>query len=395
MAQRERATSRLQLWLALALLIILVAFTILQGEGSTPPPFDPASAAPDGLRALWLWLEAMEFVVVRNDGDTFAIPTDSAVIFVLPNQHEYSPTEAAMVRAWVAAGGTLVLVGPTAVDEALSDAFLVKAGPPAEALLLEATQGQPLLPDLAAPIQLMGNATTLDLSDAPNALPVLLTADALITLAVQQVEQGVVWHLSPHHSLINEQLRDPAQATIVPALLRHAPPGARVVIDTYHLFGPAAATDNTITSLQDWLYRTTTGWALLFTLGVTLLFLALQGQRLGPPLPVQEGNRRREAAEYVIAMANLLRRSQQRGFVAHHHKQRLKRALGQAFTISPQLDDALFLQQVQQGNNQLSPEQIERLATLLRTLHGQLQERELTQAVSQVDKMLEQYRRQR
>lgn len=394
-ASAGHAGGRIQLWLALALLVVLVSFTLLQGEPRAPRPFDPTSAAPDGLRALWLWLGEMGFVVERNDGAAFAIPDDCAVIFVFPGQHEYSSAEAADLRAWVATGGTLVLIGPTPFDDALTDAFQVEPGPAADGLVIEVEQRQPLLPDLAMPLRLTNNASTLDLSSAPAAVPVLTTASAQVTLAIQRIEQGGVWHLSPHHSLINEQLRDPAQATLVPALLRHAPAGSRILLDTYHLFGPDVSPDNGITSLQDWLYRTAMGRALLFALVVTLLFLFLQGRRLGPPLPTPEESRRREAAEYVTAMANLLRRGQQRAFVAAHHKRRLKRAIGRTLHVSPDLDDAAFVRQVQHNNTTWPPEDVQPLATLLRTLDGDSPERDLTQAVSQVDKVLERYKRNR
>lgn len=391
MRQLSSSTGRIQLFLALALLVVLVAFTLVQGEPSAPRPFDPNSADATGLRALWLWLEAMEFVITRNDGVAFAIPTDSAAIFVFPNQHLYSAEEAQQLRAWVAAGGTLVLVGPAPLDEALIETFQVAPGLPTAGMFVAVTQQQPLLPDLVTPIQLEGDLATLDISEAVTAVPVLATDSGQVSLAIQRVAQGVVWHLSLGHSLINAQLRDPAQATLVPALLRHIPAGGRVVIDTYHLFGPNISPNNTITSLQDWFYRTSIGWAVLFALAVTLLFLLLQGRRLGPPLPTPEAIRRREGAEYVTAMANLLRRGQQRAFVAEHHKQRLKRTLGRALNVRPDLDDVTFLRQTEGA---LSTADAQQLVTLLQTLSGKVNERDLTQVVSQVDKLLAEHSRQ-
>ena len=112
MARTGSASGRFQLMLAVVLLLVLVTFIVIQGEEEAPQPFDPASTAPTGLRALWLWLEALEYTVVRNDGATFAIPDDCAVIFVFPNQQPYTTKEAYQLKHWVAAGGTLVLVGP-------------------------------------------------------------------------------------------------------------------------------------------------------------------------------------------------------------------------------------------------------------------------------------------
>lgn len=393
MTRTGAAGGRIQLVLAVVLLLVLVTFIVLQGEEEAPQPFDPASAAPTGLRALWLWLEAMDYTVVRNDGATFAIPDNCAVIFVFPTQQPYTLKEAYQLKHWVATGGTLVLVGPTLLDQALRDTFLVETGAGMSELLVDVTQQQPLLPDLAGPIRLSGDAPILDRSRAPAAIPVLATTDGQTTLAVQRWQQGVIWHASLHHNLTNAQLREPAQATLVPALLRHATAGSVILFDTYHLFGATATADSQIRSLQDWLYRTPLGWALLFALAVTLLFLLLQGQRLGPPLPTREELRRREAAEYVTAMANLLRRGQQRAFVAAHHKRRLKRTLGRALNVSPDLADAAFLRQVQQADARLSVDEGQELTTIFQTLDNPMTEQVLIKTVSQVEPLLTRYRR--
>jgi hypothetical protein len=393
MGQEGRSSGRIQLLLALGLLVVLVAFIVLRGEEEAPRPFDPVSAAPTGLRALWLWLEAMAFTVERNDGAAFSIPDECAVIFVFPNQQAYTAAEAEQLHQWVTAGGTLVLIGASPLEEALSDTFQVEVGPSVAGMVADTAQRQPLVPDLAGPIRLSSNAATLDLSQAPAAIPVLATAAGQITLAHQPWQQGRIWHLSLHHSLINEQLRDPAQATLVPALLRHAPSGSRILFDTYHLFGPTVTAGSGIRSLQEWLYRMPPGWAVLFALAVTLLFLLLQGRRLGPPLPAREELRRREAAEYVTAMANLLRRGQQRAFVAAHHKRRLKRALGRALNLSADSDDATFLRQVQQVDEWLSPEELQQLTGILQTLGSTANEHDLIKAVNQVDDLLTRHRR--
>jgi hypothetical protein len=395
MRQTGRTTGRIQLFLALALLVVLMASILLQGEEQTPEPFDPTSAAPTGLRALWLWLEALGYTVEGNDGAVFGIPPESALLFVYPNRQFYSEGEAEQVRRWVEAGGTLVLVGLALPEDALRIRFPIENGPPVTALFANVDQQQPLLPDLAEPIALTANVPTLDLRDAPTAISVLATRDGQTTLALQPLGDGVIWYLSLYHSLTNEQLRDPNQATIVPALLRNVPDGGRIVFDTYHLFGPNLAAALEIRSLQDWLYGTALGWATIFVTVVTLLFLALQGVRLGPPLPTREELRRREAAEFVMAMANLLRRGQQRAFVASHHKRRLKRALGRALTISPALADEAFLRQVQQVDDRLSAEEKQQLTAIFQTLTGTIDEATLIKTVSQVDPLLARYQRKR
>lgn len=393
MMSTGRATGRIQLLLALGLVLVLVAFILLQGGEQAPEPFDPSSSAPTGLRALWLWLEAMGYSVERNDGAAFAMPEESALLLVFPNPLPYNEDEADQLQHWVEAGGTLVLVGLDPQEEALRERFLVDSGAPVTALFANIDQQQPLFPDLAEPIALTVNAPTLDLRNAPTTISVLATRDGQTTLALQPLGNGVIWHLSRYHSLTNEQLRDPNQAAIVPALLRHVPAGGRIVFDTYHRFGPDLTTDLEIRSLQDWLYGTALGWATLFVAGVTILFLALQGVRLGPPLPMREELRRREAAEFVTAMANLLRRGQQRAFVAAHHKRRLKRALGRALNVSPDLADDAFLRQVQQVDDRLSTAEKQQVATIFQTLTSTIDEQTLIKTVSQVDPLLARYQR--
>lgn len=393
MMSTGRATGRIQLLLALGLVLVLVAFILLQGGEQAPEPFDPSSSAPTGLRALWLWLEAMGYSVERNDGAAFAMPEESALLLVFPNPLPYNEDEADQLQHWVEAGGTLVLVGLDPQEEALRERFLVDSGAPVTALFANVDQQQPLFPDLAEPIALTVNAPTLDLRNAPTTISVLATRDGQTTLALQPLGNGVIWHLSRYHSLTNEQLRDPNQAAIVPALLRHVPAGGRIVFDTYHRFGPDLTTDLEIRSLQDWLYGTALGWATLFVAGVTILFLALQGVRLGPPLPMREELRRREAAEFVTAMANLLRRGQQRAFVAAHHKRRLKRALGRALNVSPDLADDAFLRQVQQVDDRLSTAEKQQVATIFQTLTSTIDEQTLIKTVSQVDPLLARYQR--
>ncbi|MEZ4867098.1 MAG: DUF4350 domain-containing protein [Caldilineaceae bacterium] len=389
------ANGRLHLGLGLALLVSLVAFALLQGEPAPPRPYDPSSTAANGTRALWLWLEAMGLQVEELTTPAASLPAELRLIFVFPNQQPYSAAEADQLARWVQAGGTLVWVGPSASDEALIARFNIEPGPPVDALFFTVGQVQPLFPDLNEGIQLTGQAATLDLSKSPQSIPVLATQDGQVTLALQPFGQGKIWQLSPYHGLTNGELREASQATLVPALLRGVAAGSLVFIDTYHLFGSGATAGASIQSLQDWLYLTTTGWATLFALLVTFLYLLLNGRRLGKPLPAQAEVRPREAAEYVIAMANLFRRAQRRAAVAQHHKQRLKRTLGRSLRLSPARDDPAFLQQLEPATAQWPAEDQTELITLLRRLDEQLDERTLVQTVSQVDTLLARHKQGR
>jgi hypothetical protein len=381
-------SARLQLLIITALFVLMLVFALLRGAPQTEVSHDPDSTGPTGLAALRLWLEEMGYQVERTNNRRFELPDEANLLFIYPNAEPYSPFDAVILYRWVAGGGTLVLIGPTPRESALIDAFGVRPGAPA-GFGGNVRQAQPLLPEGEAEWLHLGQGNTLDLEDAPQAISVLVTSGGNPQVAVQSVGEGTVWHLSPDFALTNNGLRDEHQAALVPALLRQVPPQGLVVIDTYHLFGTGAE-ESTIDTLQAWLYGTPTGWATLFALAVVLLYLFLQGNRLGPPLPVTAGQRPREAAEYVTAMAALQRRAHLRNAVVRHHKHRLKAGLGRIYQIGPDLPDDEFVRRLQDVARPHTPEESAELRRLLMALDDNIGENNLVRLVAQIDQVLEQ-----
>ncbi len=144
-----------------------------------------------------------------------------------------------------------------------------------------------------------------------------------------------------------------------------------------------------ITSLQDWLYRTPVGWATLFGLGATLLYLFLQGWRLGPVLPARNEVRRREAAEYVQAMACAPPpRPARRDAVAQHHKRRLKLNVGRTLHINPTLPDREFVQRLQENDATSHAPQAATINRLLHNLDLDPNEGALVRMVAEIDQII-------
>lgn len=382
--------SNLQFILSLLLLLMLVVFAALFSGQKTARPYDLDSAGADGLRALRLWLEKMGYSVQRTGGQAFALPDKVDLLFVYPNQEPYSEREATTLSHWVETGHTLVLIGPDEQDEALVNAFGVKSQFDSQ-FVNSAAQQQPLLPEADTTVNALSDLSTLlNLEQAPRAVPFLATRNKTVKIAIQSVGRGVVWHLSLDFLLTNEQLRDKNVAALVPALLRNLPSHGTILFDTYHLYGPdlSGQQNQQIATLQEWLYRTPFGWAILFALGATLLYLILQGHRLGPALPTLTAMRRREAAEYVTAMATLYRRAQQREVVAQHHKQRLKRALGRSLHVNASLPDDEFVQRLQTPEATLNAEDVEAIHQLLTQLEHHPAEGSLVRLAAKVDELL-------
>lgn len=386
-------------------LTALVAILLLAALVTTPPPepiaYDLDASHPTGLLGLRLWLTELGYVVQRTGGLRFDLPDATDLLFVYPNRLSYSAAEAAALRAWVEEGGTLVLVGPAAEDRELIATFGVRVASELS-YETEQLQVQPLLPEGRRVYrrEWFTPGATLDLSKAPQAVPVMALIDAdsdraaLIehaaskaVVAVQIVGDGVVWHLAPGIDLTNRNLAEYAQGELLPALLRNVPAGGGVVFDAYHLFGFSRAGEQ-IATLQDWLYRTPTGWATLFALIVTGGFLLLQGRRLGPPLVTVAQTRGREAAEYVRAMANLHRRAGEHTELAQHHHHRLKVGLARRHAILPDLPDDQFVQALNHVSPPLSPTQLAAIHTVLTGLSSHPREQQLIELAAAVDQLL-------
>jgi hypothetical protein len=370
------------------LVALLLGVSALGSRPAQPLPFDPDSTAADGLAALNLWLRALGYDVQRTGGLQFALPPEADLVFVYPNQLSYTAAEAELLRAWVAAGGTLALVGPQAEDVELERAFGVRSQPSTSFAQL-GKQIQPLVPDGDAEYLAEWSVqdAVLDLADAPAAVPLLRAADGAVIMAVQTLGVGVVWHLTPGNAFANAGLAAENQGELLPPLLRRVPPGGVVVFDTFHQFGLSRVGEQIVT-LQDWVYRTPWGWGTLFAVAATGLYLVLQGRRLGPPVVTWSERRRREAAEYVAAMALLAQRAGLAADVAAWQHQRLKRGLARRRPLDPDLPDAFFVERLAHSEPPLTAEQVAEVAQTLQALGARPSAAQLAALAARVDELI-------
>lgn len=378
--------SRVRSYLGLFLLfVLLAAVALLTQRSALPQRYDPQSNRPDGLLLLAEWLGEMGYEVASTGSDAFALG-QADMLFAYPGARGFTNEDGARLEEWVEAGGSLVLVAPE--DEELQDRFRFSTMRGAESNQLQ--QSQPLLPDARAVITGTAYARRLDILDDSPAV-VLLAVEgepAQVGLAVQRRGAGWVWLLSEDFTLTNQELTDNrASAQIVPALLRGVPSGGQILFDTYHLaIGESGGSDGQIESLQEWAYTTPSGWAAIFVLILGFGFLLLQGRRLGPALPTITQGRRREAAEFVAAMAGLQRRAGVRGSIAQHQRHRLKQGLGRPWQLPADLPDEEFVTRLAVANPALDTA---RLRALLAALSKMPDEAALVSLAQEVDSLLE------
>jgi hypothetical protein len=366
---------------------------LIRPESGSRRAWDLDDTGPSGLAALERWLQAMGYDVRRTTATPLPLNAEAHLFFIFAGTRYYTAEESSRIRQWVLRGGTAILLGFSLNDSALRD--MMDIWPDTRgATGWQHQQVQPLLPDLPAVWDDPYGGRGLDLRIG-SALPVLVNEEGVPTLAIHGYGDGLFWFAGSGHTFTNAGLRDANQAALLPALLRTVPPGGVIFIDAYHSdYYPAEAAEgleearsSSPRTLQEWLYRTPTGQATLTALILIFAYLLLYGRRLGPPLPAVTGQRRREAAEFVAAMAAIQRRAHLRAAVARHHKQRLKRHLGHLLQISPALPDAEFLQRLTTANEQPEPQRLHDAARLLQQLENAPSEEQLVALVTQVDSL--------
>lgn len=378
-------------WPLLGLILLgglLLVVSALGSRPTQPIPFDLDSSAATGLRALDLWLQDMGYDVRRIGGLQFRLPPDADLLFIYPNQLSYTDEEAAALHDWVEEGHTLVIVGPHPEDAELERVFGIRSQP-RDGFSLTEQQRQPLVPDGGPAYTTDWNvgSEVLDLENAPDAVPVLAAENGQVTAAVQQVGSGVVWHLTPGIAFVNHGLAEEDHGQLLPPILRYVPPRGTIAFDTYHQFGVSRVGEQ-IATLQDWLYRTPSGWATFFAFVVFSIFIVLYGRRLGPSVVTKAERRRREAAEYVEAMAALTRRAKLGQDVAQYQQQRLKRGLARRRPIDPKLADQDFVERLGYAEPVLTAEQAAEVRQVLEALRRSPNEQQLVALAAKVDALV-------
>jgi len=368
----------------LLLFALLLAAALLAQRPATSQSYDPESNRHDGLLLLGEWLREMGYSVGSTGNRSFALG-QAEMLFVYPGVQNFNSDEGARLEQWVEEGGTLVLVATT--DAVLLRRFDFSTVRADTGDRLQ--QSQPLLPEAAALITSTNTTRRLRLPNDSPAVALLAAEENRdeIGLAVQRRGKGWVWLLSSDFTLTNEELtRNRTSAQIVPALLRGVSAGGRILFDTYHLsLQGSGANDGQIESLQEWAYTTPSGWATLFVLALGFGFLLLQGRRLGPALPSITQGRRREAAEFVVAMAGLQRRAGVRESIARHQRHRLKQGLGRPWQVPADLPDEEFVARLVAANPSADTA---RLRALLAALAKMPDEAGLVTLAQEVDLLL-------
>ncbi|MFL7793658.1 MAG: DUF4350 domain-containing protein [Anaerolineae bacterium] len=382
-------------WLAIGFLAVLVIVTILaavfqtrQSEGK-PPPLASFSSAPDGARALRLWLEQLDYSVSDEVDETFRPPDSADVALILEPVIPIAEREWQAIDAWIERGGTLVLVGESRwLTSYISFVvghydFRMAYLDANEAITL--TAQAPLLtsPPLTKPVYAHPSAYLRPDRDdfvthlAVGSKPVLVSFP---------LGEGQVIICTASFPFTNAGLKEEGNPelalNVVTAASRSSTSNDKPTIwfdEWHHGVQPRQPT---AVGPQDWLRYTPSGRALLYTAVVVFVALALGGRRFGRAVPLPKRTARRAPLEHITAIANLSRRAGHRQAVLRYHYQRLKRDLGRRYRLSPALPDDEYATQLAEFNPNIDPQEL--LNLLVRLRKRKVSESEMIQLAAEV-----------
>lgn len=373
-------------WLFIGLFAILIVTSIISAiqKNKEPPP--PALAsfsnAPDGARALRLWLEKLGYPIVEHDSEAFSIPEDAGLLLILEPTEIIQDNEWETIDQWVNAGGVLLLAGsewPASLAAAHYDFELDFFFNTVQKMTLQT----PVLasPPITGTIQV--NARNYFSTERQDYTAYLELHQGPVLLSFLQ-GQGLVILCATPYPFSNIGLKASGNPELTLNIIQAQAfaaglQGHSVWFDEWH--HGIRSNQRQVVGPEQWLRYTPTGHALLFAAVTILLALVLQGRAFGRPVPILQETIRRAPLEYITALANLSRRAGHRRAVLEHYYHRLKRDLGKRYRIDPTLSDEEYVDLVIQARPEVDRAA---LLTLLKNLRKpQASEKEIIQLARQ------------
>ncbi|HEX6293110.1 MAG TPA: DUF4350 domain-containing protein [Herpetosiphonaceae bacterium] len=363
---------------------ILIGFTVygpgsnqIQDDGQTGSTH---SSGGEGALGLQRWLQALGYNALNLEYTAWRIPDEAAALFTIAPEEPITEEQAEETLRWVRNGGTLILVVPVQWQQnrnELLDQLDASVVFDDDADLVErADVVQPLLTDPPVVSVPVNTQSALELG-RDDYLPLLSTdlGDALVGI---QEGRGYIYLAATEFPFTNDGLREPGSAALILNLLARVPPGATVLFNEYHHGYNTPPTLRRVVLRQWW------GWAALYAVLVTVLYIVLTGRRFGRPVPLRADVARRSSAEYVQSLAMLFRRARKQSYIQEHYLNQLKRRLARPYGFVPPGDDAKFVDELQRYRG-ASDEQAARLRALLEQFRRPASDEQLVRLVRTAD----------
>ena len=321
MSERLRAY-----WPVLAVILgALLLATLGRREGPPLPTGSTLSAASDGGKALYLWVDSLGRQAQRLESLGALGRRPPEAVLVLAPAIPLDEADRKALDAVPAAGGTLILAGPPTPFRGYLETLGIE------------TSGGPLVrrartPDGGLEVQV----ETRQRLSGSGTVPVLVAPDGGAVAVRKPYLAGQVLVLSSVEPFTNDGLRDESTARFVYRVLEGAvPPGGTAGFDKSHYREVTPAGDP-VQSIGGLLRETPAGRAVVYGGVLSFLFLLLAGGRLGPPLPPLGAMApTRTMFEQVQALAGLYRRAGQLPALRRHFVEHYGRIIAGARLSSP------------------------------------------------------------
>jgi hypothetical protein len=289
--------------LGICVVALLIGGLRLATERTPLPGGSSYSAQPDGVLALYTWSEVVGGRPTRVQD--IPMPDSQAPAMVLVVQPE-TPLDSTSQDAFDTVaqnGGTLVVAGDSVAWLLYARSLGITVEPLRSGASSASTPDSGLTLPVIARYRLRADGAT----------PLLVTANGDWVALRMPYRQGSLIVLASPGPLTNAALdaSDGQTARFVyREVLPQAVRGAALAFDeVHHSFAPPTPAPTTLNQL---LFDTTPGRAVMYVALLTFAYLALSGRRLGPPVPARAPTEtRRTMYEHVQMLANLYRRGRQ------------------------------------------------------------------------------------
>ncbi len=372
-------------WLAIGLVVILAAVTVAaalqQTREAEPPPLASFSAAPNGARALFLWLGELGYVASGDALEVFDIPEEVMLLFVLEPTLTITASEWERIDAWVEQGGTLVVAGQNFAAGLAAGHYeftLVY-----QAITTTLTGQTPLLASPPLTTTVPAQTRAIFTTERSDFISLLADEAGVVRAAFEKGEGRVILSAAPF-PFSNAGLKETGNPALVLNLLSGLDQSDSVWFDEWHHGLRNIQASATIAGPEDWLRSTPAGRSLLFVAAVIFVGLLLRGQLFGRPVPLPKDVSRRAPLEYITALANLSRRAGLRGVVLRQYHHWLKRGLGHRYRLNPTLPDDEYVRQLALFNPNLDAGALRSLLARLTPSRRVMGEGEMIQIAAEV-----------
>ncbi len=287
-------------WVLLGVVTALIAVVVLlRGTaGNDSPEHSSASDAGNGTSALRYYAQALGHNTGTVEGE-FDLPSSPALLFIFSPTTGFNSAEAQRLNGWLSSGNVVVYAAEAnRVDPQLDQQFgLHRSRGSVDA---SARAAAPLFGGVDS---LSGASQAPSFTPSASQVPLFRNQKADVLAVRSTVGAGQLIVLSDPLVLCNSYLKLADNGRFAADLIAMAPNGGPVLFDEFHHGQTAgAAPPETAWIATPW------GAALVLTVVILFVGLAMRGRAFGPPIALRQ-RADRSTAEYAAAVGSLLHRT--------------------------------------------------------------------------------------